>query len=225
MNDVVAVAPRPPALGAVRHKIMLAVLSIACGVPVSSFAQGAAPAHPPAQPADNLSAQDHEVLALAEQLASETKQILEQWVTTHAITEDRLFSRLYFPTTTTEPYKYTTPYDTLAQRDLPGPEDRALGSNPLLQYAFLTDVNAYVPVQNTRFSQPLTGNMAQDYVNNRSKRLLGDLASFAAARNEARFLVQRVRLETGDVIYDVSVPVNVHGKHWGCVRIGYRRTE
>jgi methyl-accepting chemotaxis protein len=95
----------------------------------------------------------------------------------------------------------------------------------MLQYAILTDINGYVPTHNTRFAQPLTGNMAQDYINNRTKRLLGDLASFAAGHNEAHYLLQRTRLETGDVIYDVSVPVIVRGKHWGCVRIGYRRAE
>jgi len=55
--------------------------------------------------------------------------------------------------------------------------------------------------------------------------MLGDPASLVAARSEARFLIQRVRLDTGDVIYDLSVPVTVRGKHWGCARIGFRRAE
>ena len=95
----------------------------------------------------------------------------------------------------------------------------------MVQYAIVTDLNGYVPAHNTRFSQALTGITAQDYVNNRTKRMLGDLASVIAARSETRFLIQRIKLETGDVIYDLSVPVMVKGKHWGCARIGYRRTE
>jgi methyl-accepting chemotaxis protein len=55
--------------------------------------------------------------------------------------------------------------------------------------------------------------------------MLADPTSFAAARSDARSLLQRVRLETGEVISDISVPITVRGKHWGCVRIGYRRTE
>ena len=55
--------------------------------------------------------------------------------------------------------------------------------------------------------------------------MASETASVIAARSEARFLIQRVKLETGDVIYDLSVPVTVKGKHWGCARIGYRRTE
>jgi len=206
------------------HKFLLALLAAASALPLDAAAQGAAPSRA-TDPPDAMTAQDREMLALAEQLADQSTQILASWITTQAISEDRLFARVYFPVPKTEPYKFTTLYDAVAQRDLPGPEDRALGRSPVIQYAILTDINAYVPAQNTRFSEPLTGNMAQDYSGNRSKRLLGDYASFAAARSEAHSLLQKVRLETGDTIYDISVPVMVRGKHWGCVRIGYRRTE
>jgi methyl-accepting chemotaxis protein len=136
-----------------------------------------------------------------------------------------VFSRLYFPIPKTDPLKFSSPYDKLAERDLVGPEDKALAHSAAWQYAIVTDINGYVPAHNTRFAQPLTGVSAQDYVNNRTKRMFGDLASLTAARNEGHFLIQRVRLETGDVIYDLSVPVMVRGKHWGCARIGYRRSE
>jgi methyl-accepting chemotaxis protein len=207
-----------------RHQLVLALVATACAVPFSSFAQGAPVARSDA-PSDNLSPQDREVLTLAEQLATEASQILDQWVTTQAIAQDRLFARMYYPIPKTDPQKWTSPYDTLADRDLAAPEDRTLSRSPLLQYAIVTDLNSYIPTHNSRFNHPLTGNQAQDYVNNRTKRILGDLASFAAAHNETHYLLQRIRLETGDVIYDLSVPVNVRGKHWGCVRIGYRRTE
>ncbi|HEX3758412.1 MAG TPA: hypothetical protein VHW23_06880 [Kofleriaceae bacterium] len=193
----------------------------------------AQPANPPARSAaaapdtsaDGLSAQDREVLAAAEQLATEASQVIEQWIITQASTEDKVFSRLYFPTPKTDPLKFSTPYDTLADRDLVGPEDKTLARSAAWQYAIVTDINGYVPAHNTRFAQPLTGVTAQDYVNNRTKRMFGDLWSLTAARNEGHFLIQRVRLETGDVIYDLSVPVTVRGKHWGCARIGYRRSE
>jgi methyl-accepting chemotaxis protein len=207
------------------HKLVAAIIATACVVPGTSIAQSAPAARPPDAPADNLSVQDREVLSMAEQLATEISQILDQWITTQAIGEDTLFSRMYYPVPKTDPRKFTSPYDKLADRDIAAPEDRVLARLPMLQYAILTDVNGYVPTHNTRFAQPLTGNMAQDYINNRSKRLLGDLASFAAAHNEAHYLLQRTRLETGDVVYDLSVPVIVRGRHWGCVRIGYRRTE
>jgi len=205
------------------HKLVFAVLAAAAVIPTTAFAQASGRVADAVT--DNLTPQDREVLSTAEQLAHDVSQILEQWVSTQAVTEERLFSRLYFPIPNTSPKKWTTPYDALADRDVIGPEDKALTRSPALQYAILTDLNGYVPTHNTRFAQPLTGNVSQDYINNRTKRLLSDTASLVAARNAARFLLQRTRSETGDTVYDLSVPVTVRGKHWGCVRIGYRRTE
>lgn len=211
------------------HILLVAALTAAPAIPASVLAEPAAPrnadAPRPADPADGLSAQDRDVLAAAEQLAAQAGQTLEQWITTQATTEDRLFARLYFPIPNSDPQKYSTAYDALADRDLVRLEDAALAHAPALQYAIVTDGNAYVPAHNSRFTQPLSGAAAQDYLNNRTKRILGDLASITAARSESRYLVQRIKLETGDVIYDISVPVTVRGKRWGCARIGYVRTE
>jgi methyl-accepting chemotaxis protein len=219
--------------------LLLAALATAPALAPSALAQPANPPPPPARPAapaaaaaaaaapeaDGLNAQDREVLTAAEALAKEASQVIEQWIITQATTEDRVFARLYFPVPKTDPLKFTTPYDTLAERDLVGPEDKTLARSTAWQYAIITDINGYVPAHNTRFAQPLTGVTAQDYNNNRSKRMFGDLASFNAARNEKPFLRQSFRLESGDLIYDLSVPVMVRGKHWGCARIGYRRSE
>jgi methyl-accepting chemotaxis protein len=221
----------------IAHRTLLAlaaaVLSITATISAPALAQPAAPAaraSEPAAPADAMTAQDREILAAAEQLATDASQLLEQWIMTQAITEERLFARLYFPLPKTDPRKagpqqFATPYTALADRDLSGPQEKALARVALLQYAILTDINGYVPVHNNRFAQALTGNSEQDYINNRTKRMLGDNASLSAARSETRYSIQRVKLETGDVIIDLSVPVNVRGKHWGCARIGYRRSE
>jgi methyl-accepting chemotaxis protein len=215
--------------------LLLAALATAPALTPAALAQPANPppatrpaaANPAAAPApdDGLGAQDREVLAAAQALAKEASQVMEQWIISQASTEDRLFSRLYFPVPKTDPLKFSTPYDTLADHDLVGPEDKALARSNAWQYAIITDINGYVPAHNTRFAQAPTGVTAQDYVNNRTKRMFGDLASIKAARNEKPFLIQLVQLETGDLIYDLSVPVMVRGKHWGCARIGFRRSE
>ena len=207
-------------------RTLLVALAIATSIPAAARAQPAAAMRTAGDtPADTLTPQEREVLSAAEQLATDASQLIEQWITTQAITEDRVFARLYFPIAKTDPQKYAAPYDALAERDIVGPEDKTLARSATLLYAILTDLNGYVPAHNTRFAQPLSGNAAQDYINNRTKRMLGDTTSLLAARNEQHYLIQRTRLETGDVIYDLSVPVSVRGKHWGCVRIGYRRSE
>lgn len=202
---------------------IIASLAVLAG---SATAQRRAAEPPPPPPADGLTDEDRGIRDAAEQLAAGAAQAIEQWLTTQTITEDRLFSRLYFPIAGTQPVKYATPYDALADRHLVALEDKALNHAPTIeQYAIVTDTNGYVPAHNTRFTQPLTGKPDKDYANNRTKRLLGDLASLRAARSEARYLLQRTALETGEVIYDLSVPIMVRGKHWGCARIGYRRAE
>lgn len=208
-------------------RTLLLAVAAALAAPGAALAQPATAAAPraPEPPSDGLSAQDREVLATVDQLATDAAAAIEQWIITQASTQDRVFARLYFPIPKTDPQKYESPYDRLADRDLVPAEDKALAKSPAMQYAIVTDINGYVPAHNTRFSQPLTGATAQDYVNNRTKRIFGDLASVYAARSEAKYLLQRVKLETGDVIYDLSVPITVRGKHWGCARIGYRRSE
>lgn len=206
-------------------KLLLAIAAIATAIPATGLAQPAPGPRPAGDAPLELSAQDREVLAVADQLAADATRVLEQWVTTQSVTEDRLFARFYFPIARTDPQKYTTAYDKLAERDLVPLEDSALGRSPALVYAIVTDSNGYVPAHNTRFAQPPTGNVALDFANSRSKRLLGDPVGLTAARSEARYLVQRTRGDSGEVLRDLSIPITVRGKHWGCVRIGYRGAE
>lgn len=206
-------------------RALLVVLATASAIPAPALAQAAGATRPAGDPPlAALSALDREALAAAEQLAADAAQRIEQWIASQAVTEARVFARLYFPIAGTDPQKYTTPYDALADRDITVLEDHALDRSAMWLYAILTDDNGYVPAHHARFAQPLTGDKAKDYINNRTKRMLGAPASLRAARSEAPYLLQRATLETGDAIYDLSVPVTVRGKHWGCVRIGYRRT-
>jgi len=95
----------------------------------------------------------------------------------------------------------------------------------MLVFAVLVDRNGYLPTHNQRYSQPLTGNLAQDLVNNRTKRIFNDRTGYAAARNRAPFLIQRYQRDTGEVMADLSVPVMVNGTQWGSVRLGYRAID
>jgi methyl-accepting chemotaxis protein len=35
------------------------------------------------------------------------------------------------------------------------------------------------------------------------------------------FLIQTYRRDTGEVVHDISAPIQVCGRHWGGFRIGY----
>lgn len=206
----------------IRNTLWATLLGAALALPAAATAQTVEPPAA-AAPVSELSAQDKEVLATASQLAVEASQIMERWLAAKEISEERLRSRLYYPIAATDPIKFTTDYDALADRDFAAPQEKALARSSAYAYAVISDLNGYIPTHNQKFAQPLTGNRAMDLVNNRTKRIFGDRTGIAAARSAAPYLIQRYERDTGEPLTDLSVPLMVRGKRFGTVRIGYAR--
>jgi len=174
---------------------------------------------------ESLTPQEREMLAHANEFARRCGEALERWISAKETTEQKLFSALYYPVQKTDPPKFTTDWDRLSDRDVLPIEEAILAKSSMLVFAVLVDRNGYLPTHNQRYSQPLTGNLAQDLVNNRTKRIFNDRTGYAAARNRAPFLIQRYQRDTGEVMADLSVPVMVNGTQWGSVRLGYRAID
>ncbi len=174
---------------------------------------------------ENMSTQEREMLALANDVSRKCAATLERWIANREVSEEKLFSFLYYPILNTDPPKYTTDYDRLSDRDILAIEESALAKSPMIVFVVMVDKNGYLPTHNTRFSQPLTGNRAVDLVNNRTKNMFTDRTGLAAARNQAPFLFQRYQRDTGEIMIDLSVPIHVRGAHWGALRIGYRAID
>jgi methyl-accepting chemotaxis protein len=169
-----------------------------------------------------LTDQDREVLAYAKAFSAECTQVLEKWLDSKAVTEERLFARLYYPMPNTDPVKYTTEYDALSDNDIAPIQEKYLSKASYLSYVVMNDVNGYVPTHNQKHRQPLTGNRAVDLVNNRTKRMFMTMVGYRSSRNVAPFLVTVNERDNGERAMNLSVPVYVRGKHWGAVRLGYR---
>ena len=176
-------------------------------------------------PVEALTSQEREMLALGSEFARRTAETLEKWLAAKEVTPERLFSFLYYPTPNTDPPKFTTDYDKLSDRDILPIQESILARSPAIVFTVTVDKNGYLPTHNQRYSMPLTGNLASDLVNNRTKRIFNDKTGLAAAQNTAPWLVQNYQRDTGETMADLSVPIFVQGKHWGAVRIGYRRLE
>ncbi len=88
-------------------------------------------------------------------------------------------------------------------------------------FAGAVDINGYFPTHNTRYSQPLTGDIEIDTVNNRTKRIFDDPTGIAAAQNTNPYLQQIYQRDTGETMWDISAPIMVNGIHWGGFRIGF----
>lgn len=186
---------------------------------------GAAAAQSRAAQSDQLSAQDREMLALANDFSRRCAEALERWIARGEVSEERLFASLYYPIAKTDPPKFGTDWDRLSDRDVLPIEEAVLARSPAIFFTVMVDRHGYLPTHDQRYSLPLTGNLASDLVNNRTKRIFNDRTGLAAARSEAAFLVQRYQRDTGETMVDLSVPLFVRGRHWGAVRIGYRPVD
>jgi len=87
-------------------------------------------------------------------------------------------------------------------------------------YAILVDMNGYAPTHNRRYAGQPTGDIAHDTLHVRDKRLFDDAISRGAIANRGGVLCQTYMRDTGEIITDVSVPVDLDGARWGAVRIG-----
>ena len=115
--------------------------------------------------------------------------------------------------------KYHTRYDFYTDAVVIPFQDRFLESDDTV-FAMGADVNGYVPTHNGKYQKPLTGDATKDLAGNRTKRIFNDDVALKAGKNEEATLVQEYLRDTGEKAWDVSSPVYVKGKHWGCFRVG-----
>lgn len=115
--------------------------------------------------------------------------------------------------------KFHTRFDAFTDRAVLVFQDKYLENEDFV-FAVGVDVNGYLPTHNSKFQQPLTGTAEKDLAGNRTKRIFNDPVGLAAAKNVESSLLQVYSRDTGEVMWDVSSPVMVKGKHWGGFRIG-----
>lgn len=113
-----------------------------------------------------------------------------------------------------EPPKYHTAYDTKVERDLQQLYDAFLMNIKGCVFSLCVDVNGYAPTHNSKYTK---GSPSET----RDKRIFNDRTGIRAAKNQSPFLLQSYARDTGEILNDLSVPLYVDGKHWGCFRIGF----
>ena len=163
-----------------------------------------------------------EAEAAAIEAARDIGEVLKQAIAAGEIREEQLFDYRYSEIPGTGPQKYRTPYDALGDRLFPAVQEAVLTTQPMFVYAITVDYNGYVPTHNDRFCQPLTGDCHVDLAGNRTKRIFADRVGQQVGRHTQRSRLQTYRRDTGELMFDMSAPVSVNGRHWGGFRIGYR---
>jgi len=173
-------------------------------------------------PADPMATPRHAcVRDLAQTAASRIGDALSAAIARREIDTEALFSRDYAAVPGVSPAKYSTSFDALCDVVLPPLQEPVASAHPWIVFAICANPDGYVPTHNLRFSQPLTGDPAADLIGNRTKRIFEDRVGRSVGAHTDPWRLQVYRRDTGQIMFDLSVPVFVAGRHWGGFRVGY----
>lgn len=178
----------------------------------------------PVNAAETLTSFDLQVKKWAIACRDEVTSQFNLLLTSGKLSIPQLFDTFYTPIPDTSPQKYRTQYDLLSDGVVQPIIDKYQAADKRVMAVFIVDRNGYVPTHNSNFSKPLTGYSYVDIKINRTKRMFNGRTGLAAARNEKPYLMQAYRAD-GDsaVLTDMSVPIMIQGRHWGAVRVVYKR--
>ncbi|WP_164718096.1 methyl-accepting chemotaxis protein [Colwellia sp. Arc7-635] len=157
----------------------------------------------------------------AQLAAQQVALMFSEQIALNKISLQALFDFKYHAIADTNPKKYHSSFDSFTDKYLPAIQEPLLKNHPEIIYAGAVDINGYFPTHNHCFSQPLTGDIALDTINNRTKRIFDDPTGIRCGKHNHKFLLQTYKRDTGEIMHDVSAPIIVNGKHWGGFRIGF----
>ncbi len=150
----------------------------------------------------------------------EIESVIENAIKSGEISSADIWDRNYVPIPNTNPQKYRTRFTDFMKKHIQPIEDKLLSMHPRFKFVALVDNNGYLPAHNSIYDKPMTGDYEKDLLQSRSMRIFNDPTGLAAARNTEPLLIQTYMRDTGNAMYDISVPIYVEGKHWGALRAG-----
>src|SRR5690606_21590648 len=131
-----------------------------------------------------------------------------------------VFDQSYTRIPGSNPPRYNNSYDRHVDEALTRIIDHTLEQLPGGSYTLVVDRNGYAPAHNSIYSRQPTGDPEHDTRHCRNKRLFDDDVSTNATRHEGGVLCQTYMRDTGEIITDISLPLDIGGQRWGAVRVG-----
>ncbi len=162
---------------------------------------------------------EKKIFDVANKCHKEVVAVLNGFIDKGTLSNAQLFDTFYIPVSGTNPKKFHTQYDKYTDIYLQPVIDKYLSGKII--YVIAVDYNGYVPTHNKKFSMDKTGLDSLDVAVNRTKRIFNDRTGISAARNTKPYLLQSYNRDTGEIIYDYSIPIYIKDKHWGALRVGY----
>ncbi len=169
---------------------------------------------------------DTPFVRLATEHAERLARLFAEAVDLRQLSLEDLFDREYRLIPGTRPEQYLTRYSDYMDRVLPPILEAALASDRRIVFSVAADDHGYVPTHNRAFSQPQGSDPAWNSAHCRNRRIYKDRVGLSSARNLQPILVQTYRRDLGGgvfaIVKDVSAPIHIRGRHWGCFRVGYQ---
>lgn len=167
----------------------------------------------------HASTKHNQALTSAREAADKVGLAFEVALKKNLLSEKDIFDKNYVKIEGTNPQKFTTSFDTFADKVFPEIQEPMLEKT--FVYAIAVNVDGYCPTHNLKFCQKLTGDYQKDLVSNRTKRMFNDRVGARCGKNTKPALLQTYLRDTGEIMHDLSVPVMVNGRQWGAFRVGY----
>lgn len=131
-----------------------------------------------------------------------------------------IFDDAYSRIPGSNPPRYHTSYDRNVDEAITRIIDHTLEQLPGGSYSLAMDRNGYAPAHNSIYSRQPTGDIDHDTRHCRDKRLFDDPVALNSTKNVGGVLCQTYMRDTGEIITDISMPLDIDGRRWGAVRLG-----
>jgi methyl-accepting chemotaxis protein len=151
---------------------------------------------------------------------------IEESLANKELSTNDLFDTNYKLIPGTNPQQFTTSSTVVLERILAPISATYLATVPRPNFSVAVDRNGYVPIHNVEASKPQRpDDPVWNAANCRNRRIFGDRAGLACARNIRPFFVQYYHRDMGggtfQTIKEFNAPIYVKGRHWGNVRLSY----
>jgi methyl-accepting chemotaxis protein len=131
-----------------------------------------------------------------------------------------IWDQNYKPVPGTKPQKYQVSYVKAFEQHIQPILENNLTALKGGAYTLIIDNKGYAAIHNTKVSKPLTGDYQVDLVGNRTRRIWDDSTGQRGAKNTQPLLLQTYARDTGEILSELNMPIQVGGRLWGNVRVG-----
>ncbi len=170
------------------------------------------------------STQDKKMVDILQVKVEEINKAYERALRDGRVKDIELFDTNYITIPRTDPQQFLSKFTYVSEEILPEIIDPPLEDSSV-DYLVVQDNNGYIPIHNRNASQAQGSDPIWNNQYSRHRRIYADKVAKKAAESLAPFVIQIYRRDLGgghySLIKDVSAPLYIKGRKWGCVRLGY----